>query len=93
MKMTKIIETYKSYGKLFSRDFGKEFILLKPLPNVHSVPMPLRDAGYLEWFVLDETTGEGKNILLNGACLIEPYFEEVDVDVALTVEENSSTEV
>lgn len=86
--MTIVTETYKAYGKLISKDFGT-FILLKSLPNVHSVPIPLRDAGYLEWFVLDESTGEGKNILLKDDCMIEPYYEAIEMEVKLTIDDDA----
>lgn len=85
--MTKTFtETYNTYGTLEHETFGK-FILLKALPNTHSVPLPLRDAGYLEWFVLDEKTGEGRNILLNGSCMIVPFYEPVEMEVKLVVED------
>ena len=50
-------------------------------------PVPLRDAGYLEWFVLDIETHQGKNILLNSNCLIEPYYEPVPFEVEFVVED------
>lgn len=88
--MTKILtETYKTYGTLTTKDFGS-FVLLKPIPNVDTVPFPLREQGYLEWFVLDPMTGEGKTILLNSVCMVEQYFEPVDMEVKFTLEDESS---
>lgn len=88
--MTKTLtETYKTYGTLSTRDFGS-FVMLRPVPNVNTVPVPMRDAGYLEWFVLDPLTGEGKHIWMNCPCMVVPYFEPVEMEVKLTIEEEPS---
>ncbi len=84
-----LTETYKTYGTLTTKDFGS-FVLLKPVPNINTVPFPLREQDYLEWFVLDPMTGEGKTIWLNDSCMVEPYFEPVDMEVKLTIEDESS---
>lgn len=87
--MRTLTETYKTYGTLTTKDFGS-FVLLKSVPNVNTVPFPLREQGYLEWFVLDPMTGEGKTIMLNCHCMIEQYFEPIEQEVKLIIEEEPS---
>ena len=75
--MTKTLtETYKTYGTLTTRDFGS-FVLLKAVPNVNTVPFPLREQGYLEWFVLDPMTGEGKTISFHNSSQCASYLSIV----------------